>query len=275
MESQSAAAPAAPAAAPYMRDRFGCCFHNWIAQQHRDLNELLVAVSTDSGDAEKLRSLAGKNIQHFRDYLEVRSQLAQHDAPSFFCPSWCTSFEDSFLWIGGCSDFKRSLSRRPTLAIRLVYSISGSDLEAWLTSGGRRGDDNSNGSGDNLSAISASQLKSINELHMKTARMEEKLSSRMASMQEEIADDPLALIARRRGRVGEESESVERVMKGHALSLARVLTEADEMRLATLREMVEEILTPLQAVEFLVNMKKLHLSIHEWGKRRDSVLGKV
>lgn len=172
-------------------------------------------------------------------------------------------------------DFKRSLSRRPTLAIRLVYSISGSDLEAWLTSGGRRGDDNSNGSSDNLSAISASQLKSINELHMKTVRMEEKLSSRMASMQEEIADDPLALIARRRGRVGEESDSMERVMKGHALSLAWVMTEADEPRLATLRELVQEILTPLQAVEFLVNMKKLHLSIHEWGKRRDSVLGKV
>ncbi|KAF8025867.1 hypothetical protein BT93_F2639 [Corymbia citriodora subsp. variegata] len=236
-----------------------------MAQQHRDLDELLQAVSTDSGDAEKLKSLAGKNIQHFRDYLEARSQLAQHDAPSFFCPSWCTSFENSFLWIGGC---------RPTLAIRLVYSISGSDLEAQLAGGGRQGDDNGGGGG-NLGEISASQLKSINELHMKTVRMEEKLSSRMASMQEDIADDPLALIAKRSGRVGEESESVERVMKGHTLSLARVLTEADELRLATLRELVEDILTPLQAVEFLMTMKKLHLSIHEWGKRRDSVLGKV
>ncbi|KAL3736136.1 hypothetical protein ACJRO7_025137 [Eucalyptus globulus] len=268
MESQ--ATSTASATAIYMRDRFGCCFRNWMAQQHLDLDELLQAVSADSGDAEKLRSLAGKSIQHFRDYLEARSQLAQHDAPSFFCPPWCTSFENSFLWIGGC---------RPTLAIRLVYSSSGSDLEAQLAGGARRcDDDRSNGSGGgggNLGEITASQLKSINELHMKTLRMEEKLSSRMASMQEEIADDPLALIAKRSGRVGEESESVERVMKRHALSLARVLTEADELRLATLRELVEEILTPLQAVEFLVTTKKLHLSIHEWGKRRDSVLGKV
>ncbi|XP_030514690.2 protein DOG1-like 1 [Rhodamnia argentea] len=262
MDSQSTATATATA----MQDRFGCCFRNWMAQQHRDLDELLRAVSTDSGDAEKLKCLAGKNIQHFRDYLEARSQLAQHDAPSFFCPSWRTSFENSFLWIGGC---------RPTMAIRLVYSISGSDLEARLAGGGTGGDDNSNSSSINLGEVSASQLRSINELHIKTVRMEEKLSSRMASMQEEIADDPLALIAKWSGRAGEESESVERVMKGHELSLARVLTEADELRLETLRELVEGILTPLQAVELLVEMTKLHLSIHEWGKRRDSVLGKV
>lgn len=153
-------------------------------------------------------------------------------------------------------EIKRPLSRRPTLAIRLVYSVSG----------GTGGDANSSSSIIDLGAISALQPRSINELHMKTVRMEEKLSSRMASMQEEIADDLLALIAKRIGRIGEVSESMERVMKGHALSLARVLTEADELRLATLRELVEEILTPLQAVELLVNMKKLHLSIHELGE---------
>lgn len=85
-----------------MRDRFGCCFRKWMAQQHRDLDELLRAVSTDSGNDEKLKSLVGKNIQHFRGYLEARPQLAQNDAPSFFCPSWCASFENSFLWIGRC-----------------------------------------------------------------------------------------------------------------------------------------------------------------------------
>ncbi|KAK9132148.1 hypothetical protein Scep_011676 [Stephania cephalantha] len=47
------------------------------------------------------------------------------------------------------------------------------------------------------------------------------------------------------------------------------MEKADKLRIDTLREMVERILTPFQAVEFLVAGKKLHLSLHEWCKSRN------
>lgn len=74
-------------------------------------------------------------------------------------------------------------------------------------------------------------------------------------------------------RVGESNGRVDRALNDHALGLAGILEEADKLRLDTLKELMD-ILTPLQGVDFLVATKKLHLSIHEWGKRRDRQHGK-
>lgn len=51
--------------------------------------------------------------------------------------------------------------------------------------------------------------------------------------------------------------------------MAGILEEEDaQLRLSMLKEQVR-ILTPLQAVEFLVASKKLCLCMHAWGKKRD------
>ena len=76
-------------------------------------------------------------------------------------------------------------------------------------------------------------------------------------------------------QVGESShagEVVERAMDTHALDLYGVLIEADKLRLNVLKDIID-ILTPMQAVELLVASKKLHLSLHEWSKRRDIQMG--
>lgn len=91
-------------------------------------------------------------------------------------------------------------------------------------------------------------------------------------MQEEIADEPLAMIAKSAGRVGEWSQELERAVRAHSKSLAEVLADADKLRLETLKEMMA-ILTPLQAVELLIATKKLHISMHCWGITRQCVLG--
>ncbi|KAL8510077.1 hypothetical protein ACS0TY_017054 [Phlomoides rotata] len=102
----------------------------------------------------------------------------------------------------------------------------------------------------------------INTLHCKTIREEERMSSRMATIQEEITEMPM-----KSGQVvGESSEEVERAMDAHHLSLAGIVRDADKLRLSTLKE-VMGILTPRQGVNFLVSTKKLHLSMHEWGKK--------
>ncbi|KAK4484668.1 hypothetical protein RD792_007257 [Penstemon davidsonii] len=265
--------------ATFNHDQFQCCFQNWIAQQHEDLDELVNALSADSKITdEKLNHLCQKGIKHFEEYYEKRSLMAKHHAPSFLSPTWCSSFENAYLWIGGC---------RPSISVRLVYSVCGSELNDQLTEflrGERKG---------NLAEISSEQLKMINALHCKTIKAEETMSTRMASLQahsqffffffsflikqqryiEEIADEPLAMLAKMAGRVGESSQDLDRAMDAHSVSLASIMGDADRLRLSTLKDLVG-ILTPLQTVDLFVATKKLHLSMHEWGKRSDNQIGK-
>ncbi|KAK1418107.1 hypothetical protein QVD17_27246 [Tagetes erecta] len=236
-----------------------CCFLNWVAQQRLDLDELLQALNNYPTDPDYLQLISKKVIDHFENYYTARAQLAKHDAPSFLSPSWGTTFENSFLWIGGC---------RPTLIIRLVYSLCGSQLNAHLVEfleGVRHG---------NLGEISSSQLKHIDDLHTKTIKDEDKLTSRLATLQESIVDEPLMVLAGQFNEPGEwrQGEVVEKAMDTHALDLYKIMMEADKLRLETLKDMIH-VLTPLQAVEFLVASKKLHLSLHEWSKRRDVRMG--
>lgn len=148
---------------------FQSCFDNWMAQQYEDLEELLTQHSNESEpDNEKLKLLTEKCIKHFEEYAEKRALMVQQDPPRFISPAWCSPFENAFLWIGGC---------RPSLSIRLIYSVCGTDLndhldEFFLTE--RK---------DNLAQISAHQLQMINTLHCKTVTEEERMSSRMATLQ--------------------------------------------------------------------------------------------
>lgn len=239
--------------------QFQSCYHHWLAQQRLDLDELLQALTHYPTNLDYLKLITNKIINHFENYNNARAQLAKHDSPSFLAPTWGSTFENSFLWIGGC---------RPSLIVRLVYALCGSHVNAHFEEfleGIRHG---------NLGEISSSQLKSIDDLQAKTVKEEDKLSSRVASLQEMIADEPLVLLANTCREVGETGgdEVVDKAMDSHALDMYNVLIEADKLRMNTLKGMLD-ILTPLQAIEFLVASKKLHLSLHEWSKRRDLRMG--
>ncbi|KAL7583936.1 hypothetical protein Lser_V15G45430 [Lactuca serriola] len=239
--------------------QFQCCYKNWVAQQQLDLDELLQTLTNYPTDVDYLQLITKKIVSHFENYNNSRAELAKHDGPSFLAPSWGSTFENSFLWIGGC---------RPALMIRLVYALCGSHLNTHLEEfleGVRHG---------NIGEISSLQLKRIDELHAKTIKEEDKLSSYMATLQEKVADEPLVLLASGCRGVGESSEGevVDKAMDTHALDLYNVLLEADKLRMKTLKGILE-FLTPLQAVEFLVAAKKLHLSLHEWSTRRDTRMG--
>ncbi|KAJ9551471.1 hypothetical protein OSB04_015516 [Centaurea solstitialis] len=237
-------------AKPMKHQQFQSCYHHWVGQQRLDLDELLQALTHYPNDPDYLKLITNKTISHFESYSNAQAQLAKHDGPSFMAPTWGSTFENSFLWIGGC---------RPSLIIRLAYALCGSQLNAHIS--------------ENQTweprEISSSQLRKIDELQVKTMKDEDKLSSR-----EMIADEPLVLLANQRQEAGEANrdEVVDKAMDSHALDLYNVLIEADQLRLNTLKGMID-ILTPLQAVEFLVAAKKLHLSLHEWSKRRDVRMG--
>ncbi|CAM9000764.1 hypothetical protein QQ045_000868 [Rhodiola kirilowii] len=248
-----------------MTDRSHTCFQQWINLQQSDLDELVQSLNPQSGDERtgendsKYSELSAKTVSHFEDYMESRTKLAREDISHFFAPSWCTTLENSLLWIAGC---------RPSMFIRLIYALCGCEIERSIsqylqsTSSGL------------LFDLSAQQLSSINTLHLKTVKEEEKLTSLLASLQEDIADQPLAAIAREASQIGETSDDVEKALDDHEHAMADILEEADKMRLKTLKELLNNILTPKQGVEFLAASKKLHLSLHEWGKKRDQRHGR-
>ena len=76
------------------------------------------------------------------------------------------------------------------------------------------------------------------------------------------------MIAKGLFHVGEINKEVDKALDQHEKAMVGVLEEADRLRLSILKELIG-ILTPVQAVEFLAAGKKLHLCVHEWGKRRD------
>ncbi|KAI3903227.1 hypothetical protein MKW98_031881 [Papaver atlanticum] len=183
------------------------------------------------------------------------------DAPCLFSPTWCTSIENSYFWLGGC---------KPSLMIRLVYSLCGSQLESQLTEflqGVRKG---------NIGELSASQLSLVSELQCITVREEDKLSKKMASLQGNIADYPLTRLANNSSAVSDTEshfEQVDHALDSHSKELARILVDLDKLRMITLKELIG-ILTPFQAVDFLIVGKKLHLCMHR-GQRRDHHHGRT
>ncbi|KAL0320604.1 UNVERIFIED_CONTAM: protein DOG1-like 3 [Sesamum radiatum] len=241
------------------REKIQSFLAEWIAQQHQDLKELLDELSTHSeNDSEKLKLLSDKSIKRFEEYYERRALMAQQDAPFLLSPAWCAPFENAFFWIGGS---------RPSLYVRIIYLVCGPEVDgsqlAELFQSKRKG---------SLLEISAQQIDMIGTLYCKTIREEQKMSAQMASLQEEIADEPLAFMAQ---QVGELSlQDLDHAMDTHYLKLASILTDADKLRLRTLKELIG-LLTPLQAVELLFAIKKLSLSMHEWGKREHHQPGKL
>ncbi|KZV52299.1 hypothetical protein F511_35035 [Dorcoceras hygrometricum] len=237
-------------------------FRDWMKIQEEDLLELHQALelNADGGDhTVELKRLAEKNIAHFQEYATTRRRLARDDVSSFFSPSWCSSFEGSMLWVGGC---------RPSIFIRLVYALSGKEFESNLREylQGRR-------IGGGLGDLSANQIRLINGLHLKTVGLEDKLSSKLASLQEDMADEPIASIAQESRGHGPPSRAVNEALSTHDDSMVNLMEEADNLRLCTMKELIS-ILTPFQAVAFLAGGKKLHLCLHEWGVLRDHEHGR-
>ncbi|PIN04162.1 hypothetical protein CDL12_23295 [Handroanthus impetiginosus] len=235
-----------------------CFYQEWMNLQEEELSELNSAISlkrNGSTNNAELTKLIDKIMNHFEDYMQKRSLMARADVSPYFAPTWCSSLERSVMWIGGC---------RPSSYIRLIYALCGMEIESQLTELLR------GVSIQNLGELSGRQISMVDDLQSRTIREERKLSTRMASLQEDLLDHPLASIAvQSQGRSCEAGgNSVEEALDKHALAMAKILEAADQLRLKTLREIVS-ILTPPQAVDFLAAGKKLRLCMQDWGRKRD------
>ncbi|XP_010449483.1 PREDICTED: uncharacterized protein LOC104731709 isoform X1 [Camelina sativa] len=246
------------------------CYNEWMSLQARRMTELKQALSNGEKDDAKLRDLARTAIRDFEDYARKRSKHSRRYSSNYYAPTWNTCLENALLWIGGC---------RPSSFIRLIYAMCGSQTEHRFSSflcnnniddlsmalGETHGEI---GGEDSMSDLTAEQLFKINELHLKTVQAENKLSKQSASLQEDTADIPMAMAAFYKEEIGETDVVVERALDKHEEDMAGLLVEADKLRLTTMTKIVE-ILTAVQAVDFLLAGKKLHLAMHEWGRCRE------
>uniref|UniRef100_A0A7N0T7Z6 DOG1 domain-containing protein n=1 Tax=Kalanchoe fedtschenkoi TaxID=63787 RepID=A0A7N0T7Z6_KALFE len=246
------------------------CFEQWMDLQKSDLSDLMQALSRQTKEEEEeedscslddgYSELLDKSIQHFEEYMKDRCRLAQRDtaASSYLAPGWCSTLENSLLWIGGC---------RPSIFIRLTYALCRLESENHPSQA-------VNGEETKMMAdLTSQQISEIDALRSKTVLEEDKLATRLASLQEDVGDYPLAAVAVKcSDQVADMSSIIEKALESHEKCLVKVLEEADKLRMSTLKELLL-VLKPKQGVDLLAAGKKIHLSLHEWGKVKDAENG--
>ncbi|XP_015160742.1 transcription factor HBP-1b(c38)-like [Solanum tuberosum] len=200
---------------------------------------------------DELNELLRKMVNNFQEYANGCSRLARVDVSPFFAPTWCTPLENSVLWIGGC---------RPSSFIRLIYALSEIENESHIAEylrGMKIGD---------FGQLFGKQITMIDKLQRQIILEEKRFSSRLASLQEDVVDQPFAMAARIYDTKRGENE-IEPLNK-HGEDMSNLLEEVDELRMKTLKEILG-ILTPIQGVEYLAAAKRIRLCLQQWGKKRE------
>lgn len=238
------------------------CYYEWMSLQAKhivNLKEALMNQRSNNNDHHKLEELVGVIVNDFQKYAEKRSELSNRSCSIYFAPLWNSSLENGLLWMGGC---------RPSSFIRVIYALCGSQTETqfsqYLHIDGNENVDESDGF---MSELTSTQLGKINDLHIMVIEKEDKISKKSAHLQEDVADMPIAVTAYSRDLV-EAGVAVEDALDKHEEGMAGLMAEADKLRIETLRKIVE-VMTPVQAAEFLLAGKRLHVSLHEWGRVRE------
>ncbi|KAF3638579.1 putative LRR receptor-like serine/threonine-protein kinase-like [Capsicum annuum] len=142
-----------------------------------------------------------------------------------------------------------------------IYALSGIEIESRIAEylqGIKIGD---------FGQLSAKQITMIDKLQRQIIIEENKLSSRLASLQEDVVDQPIAMAAKICDRI-EQGESEKEPLNKLGEDMANLLEEADELRMKSLKEILG-ILTPIQGVEYLAAAKRIRLCLQQWGKKRE------
>lgn len=241
-------------------------FEKWTIDQDQHLEELMsafksLAATKDASDPA-LSDLVNRVVKHYEEYYKAKSCLAKQNVLLVLSPPWITKLEDAFLWIGGW---------RPSMAFHLLYSKSGLQLEASLTElaqGVRTGD---------LGDLRPSQIHKVDELQMKTIKEERLITEKMAKQQETVVDPEIVELTHEVTQLlGSEGEGamegkIQSTLKDKEEGIEMILGWADDLRLRTLTGVIE-ILSPQQALHFLIAAAELHLRLHQWGKDREEGL---
>ncbi|CAN4102966.1 unnamed protein product [Withania somnifera] len=218
---------------------FQCFYQTWFDQLKEIVRQLNQAPrpATNDQQRELQQKLVQKVMSHYYEYYKVKSLAAKNDILSVFCAPWSSSLERSLHWIAGW---------RPTTAFHLIYTESSILFESHIVDilrGLRYGD---------LGDISPDQLARVSELQCETVQEENAISDELSGWQDGASE----VI----GLMGDMDAKMER--------LVEILEKADKLRMKTLENLVE-LLTPQQAVEFLISSAHLQFGIRRWGINHD------
>ncbi|PWA64652.1 transcription factor [Artemisia annua] len=216
-------------------------YQTWYEQLHDLVNHLNKAPKppTTDDDDHQLTQLVNKVMFHFSEYYRVKSLAANKDVLSIFSAKWSTTLERSLHWIAGW---------RPTTAFHLIYTESSILFESRILDilhGLRTGD---------LGDLSPVQFTRVSELQCETVHQENSVTDQLSEWQQDEASELIG------GTCVDLEKKIELLVK--------IVERADELRMRTLKAVVE-LLTPQQAMEFLIAAAQLHFGIHRWGLNHD------
>ncbi|KAK1392084.1 Transcription factor TGA2 [Heracleum sosnowskyi] len=206
----------------------------WTAQLRNDRVDLVSAIPDVSADHT---GLIKRVMDHYEEYFRVKSYWAKQDVLLMFNPTWTSPLERAFSWIAGW---------RPILAIHLLYTLSGFQLGDLINEHGLNVP-------TDLIALSPVQVAQMDELHRRTVEEEKEISEEKGNVDMIVELD---------------EERIESAFRKKEEGLERVLRQADELRLRTLKGIVE-IVTPSQGVKFLVAAVDFQLGLHDWGRQME------
>lgn len=231
-------------------------FHRFHDSWTDKLNKLITELSTtptpratSSSDQHHIRHLVDEVVAHYAHYYDTKAQAARIDVLSLFAAPWASALERSLHWVAGF---------RPTTHFHLVYTESSIRFESHVADilrGRRTGD---------LGELTPGQLARVSELQCLTVKEENEIGNELGAWQEEVARcEP-----EWSGLCGGGPDGLNHLLN----RLSAVVVRADELRMKTIRQVVE-LLTPQQAAEFLIAAAELQLGIRRWGLHQDRVRG--
>ncbi|CAN1841414.1 Protein DOG1-like 4 [Linum perenne] len=219
---------------------FSRFYERWFEQLHQMVRQLRLSPKPPTSHEHRtsISHLVQKIMSHYAEYYQVKSAAAENDVLLMFTAPWASSLERSLHWIAGW---------RPTTLFHLVYTESSILFESHIVDilkGMKTGD---------LGDLSPAQFRRVSELQCDTVKEENSITDELSEWQDGASE-----------LVGCSAEDVERKVR----KLVGILRKADDLRLKTVRRVVE-LLTPQQAVEFLIAAAELQFGVRRWGQDQD------
>ncbi|XP_049414160.1 protein DOG1-like 3 [Solanum stenotomum] len=216
--------------------RFYDTWFDQLKEIVRQLSEVPRPATSDQ-HRELHQQLVQKVVSHIYEYYRVKSLAAKNDILSVYSAPWSTSLERSLHWIAGW---------RPTTAFHLIYTESSILFESHIIDilrGLRYGD---------LGDLSPDQLARVSELQCEAVQEENSITDEFNDWQDSASEIL--------GLMGD--------IEGKMEKLVEILEKADKLRMKTIENLVE-LLTPQQAIEFLISSAHLQFGIRRWGINHD------
>ncbi|KAI3470891.1 hypothetical protein Pfo_027554 [Paulownia fortunei] len=217
---------------------FEAFFERWLIRQEHYLQDLLQVMECSScGDEEneqRCKELIDQIIAHYTQYFVAKTRIVQENVFLVLTPTWFSSFERAYLWIGGF---------RPGLAFRLVIN--------------------------NVLDLTEDQSQRINRLMTEIKEEEKEVTDEFDRVQEGIVSRSMVELAMNMGRPQNGAENnMESAVDRLRVSMEALVECADFLRRKT-GILLLEILKPAQAVRFLAAAAQLQLNLRSWGMQRD------